>query len=74
MRVTEMRKRVLGAEHFDTLVNMVNLARTYRSLRRKSGAICLMQDDALKLGRRLGLEHPNAISARDMLDRWRLPG
>src|SRR5277367_1700267 len=59
--VMELRKRILGAEHPDTLTNMGNLAGTYWHQGRWNEAEKL-QVDVMELSKRLlGAEHPDTL-------------
>ena len=61
--VMELRKRILGAEHPDTLTSMSNLAETYRHQGRWNETEKL-QVDVMELRKRLfGAEHPDTLSS-----------
>jgi hypothetical protein len=57
----ETRKRVLGAEHPDTLTSMANLASTYRNQGRWSEAEELQTTELEICSRVLGQEHPDTL-------------
>ena len=66
----ETRKRVLGAEHPDTLTTMNNLAFTWKGQGRDADAITLMMD-CVRLRRHvLGTEHPHFVSSSKVLAEW----
>jgi hypothetical protein len=71
VQAMETRKGVLGAEHPDTLSSMANLAHTWKSQKRDSEALTLMEDCIELLTRVLGPDHPNTASASAVLSRWR---
>lgn len=54
----EITKRVLGAEHPDTLPSMINLAHTWKSQGRHQVTLALLEDCVLLRRRVLGLGHP----------------
>lgn len=57
MQVIESRKRVLGAEHADTLSRMNNLAFTWKDQDRDKEAIILMTECVRLRECVLGLDH-----------------
>ena len=59
----ETRKRVLGAEHPDTLTSMANLASTYRNQGRWKEAEELNVQVMETRKRVLGAEHPSTLSS-----------
>ncbi len=64
----ETRKRVLGAEHFQTLTGMSNLAGTWERLGRHEEAVKMMEE-CLKIRKAvLGLEHLESKSCLFALD------
>ncbi|USP74363.1 hypothetical protein yc1106_01637 [Curvularia clavata] len=75
VQVMEMRNKVLGEEHLDTLTSMSNLASNYRYKDR--------WDDAEKLEiqvmeirkAKLGADHPNTLtSMTDLAFTWKTQG
>jgi hypothetical protein len=62
VRVIEIRKRVLGDEHPDTLTSMGNLATTYRDQGRWKAAEELRVQAAIGMIKILGMEHPHTHS------------
>ncbi|KAF2186328.1 hypothetical protein K469DRAFT_664253 [Zopfia rhizophila CBS 207.26] len=58
VQVIDKRKRVLGAEHPDTLTSMPNLAFTLKSQRRNEEAILLMRKCFQLRKQILGPQHP----------------
>jgi uncharacterized protein (DUF2164 family) len=63
VQVMDMRKKLLGAEHPDTLTSMANLASTYRNQGRWNEAEQLevqVMDMRKKL---LGAEHPDTLTS-----------
>jgi tetratricopeptide (TPR) repeat protein len=63
MQVMENRKRVLGAEHLDTLTSMANLASTYRNQGRWKEAEELEVQVMETSKRVLGAEHPSTLTS-----------
>jgi len=70
VQVTETTKRVLGAEHPDTLTSINNLAFTIKEQGRKMEAIKLMAECVQLRNRVLGTEHPHALSSAAALADW----
>lgn len=66
----ETRKRVLGAEHPDTLASMYNLAYTWKSQRRNAEAISLMKDCLELQTQILGPGHPDTETSIEVLCGW----
>ena len=67
VEVTGVRRRVLGAEHPDTLKSMNNLALTYQNQGRLKEAENL-QVDVMDVRRRvLGTEHPDTLTSMNNL-------
>jgi tetratricopeptide (TPR) repeat protein len=63
----ELRRRVLGPEHRDTLTSMSNLAETLRAQGDLPGA-CKLHEEALDIRRRvLGPEHPDTLTSTNNL-------
>jgi len=68
----EMRKRVLGDEHPDTLESMVNLAYTWKAETRNEDAISLMAK-CVELQKRVpGPHHPKTEDSLETLNQWRM--
>jgi hypothetical protein len=66
----ETRKRVLGAEHPDTLTSMANLARTLKEQSRDGEAFEMMTL-AVQLQRKvLGANHPSTLRISSELQDW----
>src|SRR5436309_15314421 len=63
VQVMEMRKRVLGAEHPDTLTSMGNLASTYRNQGRWKEAEELELQVMETRMRVVGAEHPDTLAS-----------
>ena len=63
----EMRKRVLGLEHPDTLRSMHGLAETYVSLGRSTEALKLYEECVEIRKRVLGPEHPDTLQSMNGL-------
>ena len=59
----ETRKRVLGAEHPDTLTSMNNLVFTQKGFSRDAEAISLIKECVQLQKRILGVYHPQSISS-----------
>ena len=70
MRVMEMRKKVLGKEHPDTLRSMNNLAFTLRGQSRNSDAISVMRRCCELRIRALGPSHPHTKKSLGALHAW----
>jgi hypothetical protein len=58
LQVMEMRKRVLGAEHPDTLISMNGFAWTWKSQDRNKEAVELMDKCIQLQKKKLGTDHP----------------
>ena len=67
MQVTEVRKRVLGREHPDTLSGMFNLARAYHLQGKKHMAIELQTEVVRGFEVAIGFDHPNTKDAKETL-------
>ena len=67
MQAIETRKRVLGAEHLDTLSSMANLASTYRNQGRWKEAEELEVQVKDTRKRVLGAEHPDTLTSMNNL-------
>jgi tetratricopeptide (TPR) repeat protein len=67
VQVMETRKRVLGAEHLDTLTSMANLASTYRNQGRWKEAEELEVQVMETRKRVLGAEHPSTLTSMNNL-------
>jgi hypothetical protein len=71
VQVMQMRKRVLGDEHPDTLTSMANLAFTLQSQACHEEALALTER-CFQLRRRvLGEQHPDTQSSLDVTNTWR---
>ena len=66
-RSLRKRRRILGAEHPDTLSSMNNLASTYRAQGRMEEALALEEEELEKSRRILGAEHPDTLSSMNNL-------
>ena len=66
----ESCKRVLDAEHPDTLTSMNNLAFTWERQGRVAEALKLMEECVLLRARVLGTDHPDTISSFAALIGW----
>jgi hypothetical protein len=69
-QVMEIRKRVLGAEHPDTLISMANLAFTWESQGRDHDALELMKACHLLQKLKLGADHPDTVASLEALNEW----
>jgi hypothetical protein len=67
VQVLEAKKRVLGAEHPDTLVSMANLALTYKNQGRWKEAEELQAKELNICSRVLGAEHPDTLTSMNNL-------
>ena len=63
----EIRQRVLGRTHSDTLGSMNNLAVAYRSAGRTQEAIQLLEETLRIVRETLGAEHPNTLNTMNNL-------
>ncbi len=63
----EMRMRVLGTKHPETLTSMNNLASTYRNQGRLKEAEELQAKEWDICKRTLGAEHPNTLTSMNNL-------
>ena len=70
MQVMKTRKRVLKEEHPDTLSSMANLAAIYGKQGRWDEAIELIQVVVNLRTKIIGVNHPDTLSAVDLLDEW----
>ena len=70
MQVLETRKRVLGAEHPDTLTSMANLACTLRDRGFLDEAEKLMTESATLSSKKLGNDHPDTQYRTATLADW----
>ena len=70
VQVMETRKRVLGAEHPDTLTSMNNLAFTWKGHGRDAEAIKLMEKCVQLRTLVLGADHPHTLSSSAALIGW----
>ena len=66
----QMRKRVLGDEHPDTLISIHNLAFTLHSQARREEALALMETCFQSLQQVLGKQHPDTQSSLNTLNDW----
>jgi len=66
----ETRKKVLGAEHPNTLTSMENLAHTLRAQGKDQSAYVLMRDCASISYRILGPGHPFTVHRHDTAKEW----
>jgi hypothetical protein len=67
----QIKKRVLGDEHPDTLASMHNLAFTLQSQARHREAFVLMETCSQLREQVLDDQHPNTQSSLDTLRDWR---
>jgi Tetratricopeptide repeat len=66
----ETKKRVLGAEHPDTLTSMNNLACTWKSQGRVHEALALMEECVQFRRQTLGPHHPDTTTSLVALNEW----
>ena len=66
----EMRKRVLGPEHPDTLTSMNNLAFTWKWYGRDKEAMELMKECVALWTKVVGINHPQTLSSSTALLAW----
>ena len=67
VRSLEKRRRILGAEHPDTLMSMNNLASTYWAQGKTAEAAALQEEVLEKRKRILGAEHPHTLTSMNNL-------
>ena len=67
----KLQMRVLKEEHPSTLSSMANLAATYQNQGRWDEAIELIQVVVNLRTKIIGVNHPDTLSAVDLLDEWR---
>jgi len=70
MPVMEIREKVLGPEHPDTLISMHSLALTWKSQGRDAEALGLMEECCRLRKQRFGPDHPLTVSTLDVLNKW----
>jgi hypothetical protein len=70
--VIEMRKRVLGAEHPDTLTSMNNLAFTWKRQDKDKQALKLMEQCVALRSKTIDTNHPHTLSSRTVLLGWQI--
>lgn len=68
--VMEIMKRVLGADHPDTLSYMANLANILKMLQRDKEALELMQQAWQMRVQKLGSDHPFTKNTKNTIDKW----
>jgi hypothetical protein len=66
----EMRARVLGEEHPDTLTSMANLARTWKSCGRDTDALELITECLRLMKVILGDSHSNTVACSLTVKAW----
>ncbi|KAH7019014.1 hypothetical protein EDB80DRAFT_561905, partial [Ilyonectria destructans] len=67
----EIRKRLLGKEHPDTLTTMSNLAYTWKSMGKSEEALDLMLDCVSLSKQILGPDHPDTTGSCRVVNKWR---
>ncbi|KAF2176927.1 hypothetical protein K469DRAFT_810815, partial [Zopfia rhizophila CBS 207.26] len=72
VQVMETRKRLLGAEHPDTLTSMYSLAYNWKDQGRHEQAIKLMEECVKLRIRIMGVDHPHTLSTSTTLSRWQI--
>ena len=70
VQLMEIRKRVLGEEHPDTLLSMHNLAFIWKGQGRDAEAIKLMENCARLRASALGVDHPHTVDSAATLVSW----
>jgi hypothetical protein len=68
----ETTKRVLGAEHPDTLTSMINFAHTWKSQGQHQVTLTLSEDCVLLRRRVLSPDHPFTLSSLAVLNQWKM--
>jgi hypothetical protein len=71
VQVIEIKKKVLGEEHPNTLNTMSNLAHTWEAEGRFADALALRGSCAQARQRVLGPDHTYTHSSFETLDKWR---
>jgi hypothetical protein len=71
VQVMQMRKRVLGDEHPDTLLSTHNLALTLYSQARREEALVIMESCVQSRQQVLGEQHPDTQLSLGTLKGWR---
>ena len=71
VKALEIRQRVLGKEHPDTLISVHNLAFLFKRQGRDGEATALMEDCIRMRKRVLGPDHPDTTDSQDILNGWR---
>jgi hypothetical protein len=66
----EMRKRVLGQKHPDTITIMANLAWTLKSQGRSAEAVNLLGEVVQLRIQKLGFDHPETVATIELLNEW----
>jgi hypothetical protein len=74
LEVIEMKKKVLGVEHPDTLVSMNNLAHTWKTQGKYAEALALMEECVQIRSRVLGINHPKTHSSLASWNSWKTLG
>ncbi|KAF2793317.1 hypothetical protein K505DRAFT_244611 [Melanomma pulvis-pyrius CBS 109.77] len=70
MQVLEIRKRVLGEEHPNTLLSMYNLAFTLKSRGHSEEAILLLTKCVSLRKQILSPQHPDTTASLETLNEW----
>ena len=71
VQVTEMRSKVLGFEHPDTLNSMHDLAHTYKLRGQNDDAIDMMENVVKQFTKRMGANHSETLEVIKALSDWR---
>ena len=69
MKVMDVRNKVLGPDHRDTLISMVHLSRTYSDQRKYEDAEALQMKVLDVRKKVLGPDHPNTLTCMANLAR-----
>jgi tetratricopeptide repeat protein len=67
----EIRQRVLGEEHPNTLISMNNLAHIFKKQGRAEEAVALMENCIRMKTRVLGPDHHSTTGSQGTLNEWR---
>ncbi|PVH97807.1 hypothetical protein DM02DRAFT_532500 [Periconia macrospinosa] len=70
VQTMELRKRVLGENHLDTITSMANLAFTWKRQGLDNKALELMRECFRLQTLSLGSDHPHTVSSLSVLNEW----
>ena len=70
LETLELKKKVLGLQHPDTLISMSNLAWKWKVLGRDMDAVELMRETVDLSVKTLGADHPDTVERKGWLNDW----